>query len=51
VHPLLLPVAHLPLACSVCVPVQPPYPVSCTAAYYAAQVKEDAVIANDYREQ
>jgi hypothetical protein len=31
--------------------VQPPYPVSCTAAYYAAQVKQDAVIANDYPQQ
>jgi hypothetical protein len=27
---------------------QPPYPASCTAAFHAAQVKHDAVIANDY---
>ncbi|KAI3431605.1 hypothetical protein D9Q98_004655 [Chlorella vulgaris] len=27
---------------------EPPYPASCTAAFHAAQVKHDAVIANDY---
>ncbi|KAL4438694.1 hypothetical protein ABPG77_006298 [Micractinium sp. CCAP 211/92] len=34
-----------------CVEPEPPYPVSCTAAYYAAHVKQDAVIANDYQKQ
>jgi hypothetical protein len=30
---------------------QPPYPVSCTAAYHAAQVQRDVLIAQDYPAQ
>ena len=32
-------------------PPQPPYPVSATAAYHAARVKQDALVTNDYAAQ
>lgn len=38
-----------PPPCSVL--AQPPHPVSATAAYHAARVKQDALVTNDYGSQ